>query len=112
MIYLMIYLIHIMDALRITAGVSLVLIPITFFSFFLACDDDKKIKKHLKTFVATIIIAILTLITIPTKETMYQLSAVYIGKQLNSTVQFNTKIQKVSQIIDLKLDKIIKENVQ
>ena len=40
------------------------------------------------------------------------MSAVYLGKQINKSVQVDAKIQKISTIMDLQLDKTIKELTQ
>ena len=110
MIYLAIYLIHFFDTLRITAQALIAMSAFILFAYALYVDGEKeKIAKAIKIIITTISIAILTLIFIPTKETMYQLGAIYIGKQLNTTIQVDKKLEKVSKIVDLKLDEIIKK---
>lgn len=46
---------------------------------------------------------------VPPKTAIYQMAGVYCGKQINQSVQIDKKLQKVSEIIDLQLDKSIKE---
>ena len=54
------------------------------------------------------VLSLLTLL-IPNKTTLYQMSAIYLGKQINKSVQIDDKIQKILTIVDLNLDNTIKD---
>ena len=74
--------------------------------------DTPKVMKVVK--ILSVICCVSTLLGIltPNKTTLYQMSAVYLGKQINKSVQVDAKIQKISTIMDLQLDKTIKELTQ
>lgn len=112
MIYLAIYLIQFFDGLRTAIAVTMTITPFLLIAYSLILEDDyciNKIKKAIKIAIITLLILTSMLIIIPTKETMYQFGAIYVGKQINTTVQVDEKLKKVSKIIDLKLDEIIKK---
>ena len=61
-----------------------------------------------KTCIISLILA-LVLSFIPTKQTTLMLGGMYLGKKVVSTVVTNEKIKKIDTIINLELDKRIKE---
>lgn len=71
-----------------------------------------KIMKFAKILTVTCCVSTLLGLLTPNKTTLYQMSAVYLGKQINKSVQVDAKIQKISTIMDLQLDKTIKELTQ
>lgn len=83
-------------------------------SYFLYCDEPytPKITKLAKISGITCCVSALLTLLIPNKTTLYQMSAIYLGKQINKSVQVDAKIQKISTIMDLQLDKTIKELTQ
>lgn len=77
-------------------------------------DEDEKIKenaffkKNIKRFVVCLII-LLALNLIPTKQTLLLMGGTYLGKKAVNAVITDEKIKKVDTIINLQLDKYIKE---
>lgn len=69
-------------------------------------DNIKEITKKISIFtVATF----LTLVVIPTKQTLLLMGGTYLGKKAVNTVITDEKIKKIDTIINLQLDKYIKE---
>ena len=118
MIYLFLYLASIIDNIKSDlVFIPLILVLIAICSipilgllleekFF---DYAKKYKNVIINFFLICLILMFSANFIPTKGTLYQMAAVYCGKELNKTVQIDKKLQKVSELIDLQLDKNIKE---
>lgn len=65
-------------------------------------------KKGIKFCCIGLVVAILFLF-IPTKQTMLLMGGTYLGKKAVNAVVTDEKIQKVDTIINLQLDKYIKE---
>lgn len=118
MLYFIIYMIQILPTIRNTAQalacISFVFTLILGSGCLMNCDDPytTKIMKYVK--ILSVICCVSTLLGLltPNKTTLYQMSAVYLGKQINKSVQVDAKIQKISTIMDLQLDKTIKELTQ
>lgn len=118
MLYFIIYMIQILPTIRNTAQglacLSFVFILIFGLGCLMNCDEPctPKIMKYVK--ILSVICCVSTLLGLltPNKTTLYQMSAVYLGKQINKSVQVDAKIQKISTIMDLQLDKTIKELTQ
>ena len=115
MLYFIIYMIQVIPTIRdITqalAGFSFVSALILWFAYSAYTGEicAPKIMKFAKIFsVICCVSALLGLLT-RNKTTLCQMSAVYLGKQINKSVQVDAKIQKISTIMDLQLDKTIKE---
>jgi hypothetical protein len=75
-------------------------------------DEIKHIKEVIKSAKKVIIrclIAAFILFLIPTKQTLLLMGGTYIGKQAVNAVVTSDKMQKVNEIIDLQLDKDIKD---
>ena len=120
MLYLFIYLAGIIDTFRnFLESVLFFNVPV----FILLCvtlivtkldeyvDKDFKetISKFFRASVVVLCIASFLHIFIPPKTVVYQLAGIYCGKQINQQIHIDKKLQKVSEIIDLQLDKNIKE---
>ena len=115
--YLFIYGLQIADILEniaiITAiflGVFLFIVP---FIISLSCLDQEEIQEwwHLwikKTLYILVSVALLSNI-FPTKQTMLLIGGTYLGKKAVNQVVTSDKMEKINTIIDLQLDKYIKE---
>ena len=78
-----------------------------------ACDSDVKLVEKLQKIIKPIpiiflTIGVLTLFT-PTKQTLLLMGGMYLGKKAVNTVITDEKIKKIDTIINLELDKRIKE---
>lgn len=69
-------------------------------------DNIKEITKKICIFAVTIF---LILCIIPTKQTLLLMGGTYLGKKAVNTVITDEKIKKIDTIINLQLDKYIKE---
>lgn len=56
------------------------------------------------------LVCMLICLAIPSKQTLLLMGGTYLGKKAVNQVVQSEKMKKVSEIIDLKLDKLIKEN--
>lgn len=65
--------------------------------------------KGMKIFIPISIITGSTAILIPSKETAYLMAGAYIGNQVATSEFVNNRLEKIIEIIDLNLDKQIKE---
>lgn len=76
-------------------------------------DDEKEritsINVFIKKFTITLGILLFILIIIPTKQTLLLMGGTYLGKKAVNAVVTDEKIKKVDTIINLQLDKYIKE---
>ncbi|EAH5085380.1 TPA: hypothetical protein R8R34_001267 [Campylobacter jejuni] len=66
-------------------------------------------KKGMKIFIPISIITGSTAILIPSKETAYLMAGAYIGEKAVKSEFVNNRLEKIIEIIDLNLDKQIKE---
>ncbi len=90
-----------------TAGVAISLI-IPAAVYMNDNNDDKPLKSTI--FVACVsLLLILVLSLIPTKQTLLLMGGTYLGKKAINVVATDEKIKKVDTIINLQLDKYIKE---
>ena len=122
--YLFIYLLQLSEAVTAVLGASVVLTImsgvgslITYFVISADYGDNKDIKERElnKTFVpfkkvfiiSTVIMILVGLI--PTKNTLLLMGGTYLGKKAINAVVTDSKIQKVNTIIELELDRRIKE---
>ena len=122
--YLFIYLLQLADAIT---AIQFATIVLTIFSgvgslisyFAISTDygnDVEKRKTELnkifvpfkKMFITSTIIMVLVGL-IPTKNTLLLMGGTYLGKKAINAVVTDTKIQKVNTIIELELDRRIKE---
>lgn len=118
MLYFIIYMIQVLPTIsniaQVLTAISFVLTLILGSGCLMDCGDPytPKIMKFVKILSITCCVSTLLALLIPNKTTLYQMSAVYFGKQINKSVQVDAKIQKISAIIDLQLDKTMKELTQ
>ena len=66
---------------------------------------DKRMKKM---FITTLLTS-LVLFMLPTKQTLLLMGGIYYGKKAINTITSSEKLDKINKIIDLQLDKYIKE---
>ena len=62
-----------------------------------------------KKIAAVFLVSSLFLFLIPTKQTLLLMTGTYLGKRAVSAVATSDKLEKINTIIDLQLDKYIKE---
>lgn len=111
--YLFIYLLHLTGIMETTAILS------SIFGFFLWAfyfvfslsdsNEDKSVAKALKPWAVTCLIVMILSVIVPTKETLILMGGTYLGKKAVNQVVTSQKLEKVNTIIDLQLDKYIKE---
>ena len=112
--YLFIYLLQITEnlGLVIAAAASTAIVS-GFFWGIMALDNASGYEHDAvsvkKTCIWSIVITVVCL-CIPSKQTLLLMGGTYLGKKAVAQVVQSEKLQKVSEIIDLKLDKLIKEN--
>ena len=70
---------------------------------------QKRLVRSIKKFYITCIIILITVSLIPTKQTLLLVGGTYMGKKAINTVVTSEKLKKVDTIINLELDKRIKE---
>lgn len=111
--YLFIYLLQLTGVLNSIAWVWLLVIPIIcFFGFFMLLDYDdmlKIAKRYIKKFLAIWLGIPLLIFVLPTKQTLLLMGGMYLGKKAVNQVVTSQKLEKINTIIDLQLDKYIKE---
>jgi len=116
MLYFIIYILQVLPTLSDIAYTVCVLSFVFSLVLGLGCiingNEDPLVPTLLKTIkilgITCCISTLLALFT-PNQTTLYQMSAVYLGKQVNQSIQLDAKIQKISTIVDLQLDKAIKD---
>lgn len=122
--YLFIYLLQLSDAITVILGVTTVLTImsgvgslISYFAISADYGDDRDVKERelnkmfvpfKKIFIISTVIMILVGL-IPTKNTLLLMGGTYLGKKAINAVVTDSKIQKVNTIIELELDRRIKE---
>lgn len=115
MLYLIIYMMQVIPAIReithLLVGLSFFGTFILSFCYFMDINEPyaPKIMKYTKILSITCCVLSLLTLLIPNKTTLYQMSAIYLGKQINRSIRVDDKIQKISTIIDLNLDNTIKD---
>lgn len=121
--YLFIYLLQIADSLFNLQFFIYTLLGITIFAWILSYmmldtssyyDSEKSTRKKrlvrsIKKFYITCISILIIVSFIPTKQTLLLVGGTYLGKKAINTVITDKKIEKVNTIIELELDKRIKE---
>lgn len=119
--YLYIYLIGLFDEIKSFIGVAMlpatIMLLIGVIGLFPMAEQNNKaelnIQKGLKkTFIMglTLLISFALLnIIIPNKNTMYLIAGVYLGKTTAKQLTLGDKTQKLSKLVDLNLDKAIKQ---
>lgn len=111
--YLFIYLLQLAETLRDIAWVWLLLVPVI---CFLGCvallDNDatqETLTKYAKKFLVIWLGVPLLIFILPAKQTLLLMGGTYLGKQAVNQVVTSQKLEKINTIIDLQLDKYIKE---
>ena len=119
--YLFIYLLQMADNLSNLQDFIYVLLGISIFAYIciyimIVSDSyyeeklrQKRLVRSIKKFYITCIIILITVSLIPTKQTLLLVGGTYLGKKAINTVITDKKIEKVNTIIELELDKRIKE---
>ena len=69
----------------------------------------KNVFKATKKYITNTIIVLIVLLLIPTQQTLLLMGGTYIGKKAVNQVVTSDKLNKVNTIIELELDKRIKE---
>ena len=72
-------------------------------------EEERRTFDFLKKILSKFLIATLLICFIPSKQTLLLMGGVYLGKKAVNTVITDKKIEKVNTIIELELDKRIKE---
>ena len=119
--YLFIYLLQMADNLSNLQDFIYVLLGISIFAYIciyimIVSDSyyeeklrQKRLVRSIKKFYITCIIILITVSLIPTKQTLLLVGGTYLGKKAINTVITDKKIEKVNTIIELELDKRIKD---
>lgn len=110
--YLFIYLLQLSDVIRVMAKIALVLVALGGFAWLVAyCDgevEEAGVEK-VKSFIIKTSIISLILFIIPTNQTLLLLGGTYLGEKAVKQVITNERMKKIDTIINLELDKRIKE---
>lgn len=72
-------------------------------------DDKSNSRKLIKPMAAGCAVCIALYILLPSQTVLYQWAGVYVAKQINAQAHIDTKLKKISDIIDIKLEQIKKE---
>ena len=121
--YLFIYLLQMADSLFVLQGFIYILLFISIFAWifsYIMLDTEsyynrekitrtKRLLRSIKKFYITCISILIIVSFIPTKQTLLLVGGTYLGKKAVNTIITNKKIEKVNTIIELELDKRIKE---
>lgn len=113
--YLFIYSLQMADILATVSGICgflLIATTISLIPLFMYKEEDKIVKDGFnivrRVSIALLVIIILGVLA-PTKQTLLLMGGTYYGKKAVNAVVTSDKLQKVNTIIDLQLDKYIKE---
>jgi hypothetical protein len=117
--YLFIYLLQITEIIKAVNVILLSVVIIAAVTVFvlkahlLECGKTdasiEKVIKSMKNLIIRCLIVVLIDVSIPTKQTLLLMGGTYMGKQAVNSVVTSDKMQKVNEIIDLQLDKDIKD---
>ena len=121
--YLFIYLLQMADNLFVLQGFIYILLFISIFAWifvYMTLDTVsyynrekstriKRLLRYIKKFYITCISILIIASLIPTKQTLLLVGGTYMGKKAINTVITSEKLKKVDTIINLELDKRIKE---
>ena len=121
--YLFIYLLQMADNLFVLQGFIYILLFISIFAWIFAymmldtvsyynrekSTRTKRLLRYIKKFNITCISILIIASLIPTKQTLLLVGGTYMGKKAINTVITSEKLKKVDTIINLELDKRIKE---
>lgn len=112
--YLFIYSLHLANLTSCITVLSFILSLITGFFYvifkFDAFDDtDGKAAAHIKPYLITFTITAILFSLFPTRKILVLMGGTYLGKKVAKQAITSQKLEKVNTIIDLQLDKYIKE---
>ena len=121
--YLFIYLLQMTDSLHNLKCLIYALLTISIFAWiysYMVFDttsdyngkklvENKGFVRSIKKFYITCISILVIISLIPTKQTLLLIGGTYMGKKAINTVVTSEKLKKVDTIINLELDKRIKE---
>lgn len=112
--YLFIYGLQMANLVTVLAVGLLIVIPLVigFATVFLSGDLEElqnSWDNWMKKTLTTSLITSLLLFALPTKQTLLLMGGTYLGKRAVNEVVNSDKLEKINTIIDLQLDKYIKE---
>lgn len=121
--YIFFYLLQILDSLNTiacTLFLAIIVLSIIMLCFAIQNRDmfdledsyfesEREIWKKLQKVFCGILIAFSFLFFLPSKQTIVLFGATYLGKKTINTIVTSEKLQKIDTIINLELDKRIKE---
>ena len=113
--YLFIYGLQMADMILGTGGICaglMLFCAIALVPLFVYKNDDSMIAegyKIVKTTAISSLIIVIICSLLPTKETLLLIGGTYLGKKAVNQVVTSDKLEKVNTIIDLQLDKYIKD---
>lgn len=113
--YLFIYSLQMADILATVSGVCGFLLTATIIALiplFMYKEEDKVAKNGFNILYRvsiTLLVIIILGVLAPTKQTLLLMGGTYYGKKAVNAVMTSDKLQKVNTIIDLQLDKYIKD---
>ena len=114
--YLFIYGLQLADLLNAVSsicGLILIVIVVALVPTFMCKDEDPCFAKKGFGVLCKIGVTLLVLLVLsalaPTKQTLLLMGGTYYGKKAANAVVTSDKLQKVNTIIDLQLDKYIKD---
>lgn len=112
--YLFIYSLHLANLISCITVLSFILSLITglfyaIFKFDAYDATDGKIAANIKPYLITFTITAILFSLFPTKDILLLMGGTYLGKKAVNQVITSQKLKKVNTIIDLQLDKYIKE---
>ena len=108
--YLFIYLLQIAENLRLVFAAALGMVVISGVFWALMVINEDTLSKECRKICIWSIAIVMVCLCIPNKQTLLLMGGTYLGKKAVTQIVQSEKLQKVSEIIDLKLDKLIKEN--
>lgn len=112
--YLFIYGLQIANYIMVLAISLLIMIPLVLGLVSMVLSGDlEELQNHwnkwMKKTLITSLVTSLVLFALPTKQTLLLMGGTYLGKRAINEVVNSDKLEKVNTIIDLQLDKYIKE---
>ena len=109
--YIFIYLLQLSERLDYALQASiiaLIIITVLMVNRFSSGEEQQLAKFAKKAWIVSLIV-FLFLFFMPTKQTMLLIGGTYIGKKAVNKIVTSEKLQKIDTIINLELDKRIKE---
>ena len=110
-IVLLVYLASVVHSLTVVFALyaifSIILIGIVKFAKIIHADETRKPEnpfKHIKKWVASVVVAILLAVLIPSERTMYIMAGASIAQDIANSPKTAATLDKVYKIVDSKLD--------